>query len=242
MTVNDATVDIWVESLERLPGEIAALWELLSVPERERAQQFVFPEHRRRFVVARGLLRIILGSELDRDPRELTFRYGPHGKPEMTVEPDTLGFNVAHSHELVAYALTKRATVGIDIEHVRDIDVETAARGFFSCSEQRELNSAAPGLRRRMFYSGWVRKEAFLKALGTGLSFGAARFDVSLGTPARLARLPPGVDPDWQIYDFAPSVGYCGAIATRGQPPLVRVTRWACRLRGELGSTGGDRR
>jgi 4'-phosphopantetheinyl transferase len=230
MIVNDATVDIRVESLERLPSEIAALWELLSVRERERAQQFVFPEHRRRFVVARGLLRIILGLELACDPRELRFTYGPHGKPELAIDADTLRFNVAHSRELVAYALTKRPTVGIDIEYVRDIDVETVARGFFSCSERRELDDASPGLRRQLFYAGWVRKEAFLKALGTGLSFGADRFDVSLGAPARLKRLPPDVEPDWQLHDFAPGAGYRGAIATRGRPPVVRVRRWACRL------------
>jgi len=232
MIANECDVNVWVESLIRSPREVARLWDVLSSAERDRSSQFVFLEHRRQFIVGRGLLRLILGVELAEDPRDVSFTSGPYGKPELAEHVRRVSFNLAHSKDLVAYAVTKRPAVGIDIEYMRDIDTAAIARTFFSRSERAQLERVPLELRRGVFYAGWVRKEAFMKALGTGLSLPSDRFDVSIspGTPARIERHPPGVETDWQVHDFAPGEGYCGAVATAGPPPRVQIHTHAWRV------------
>src|SRR5512132_2469878 len=88
---------------------------LLSPDERDRAAAFRFERDRWRYLVARGLLRTVLGERLDEDPGRISFAYGERGKPRLAGETG-LRFNVSHSHGVVAIALCEGRELGVDVE------------------------------------------------------------------------------------------------------------------------------
>ena len=86
---------------------------------------------------------------------------------------------------------SRARSVGLDIEFVRDnFNCLEIARRFFSPSEIRTLSALASKLQVAAFFNCWTRKEAFIKALGEGLSYSLDRFSVSLvpGEPASLIK------------------------------------------------------
>ena len=111
--LSDDEIHVWCVELDAA-GEEAALAAYLSADERERASGLLSGTHQRRFVVARGMLRQLLGRYLDQDPGAVTFSRGSHGKPFLP--EGTLHFNVSHTHELALYAIARDREVGVDVE------------------------------------------------------------------------------------------------------------------------------
>lgn len=215
-------VHIWRASLDRPPYSLHALFDILSEEERERARRYGCPASRTRFVIGRGLLRTILARYRDTTPSEIRFRVCPQGKPILDEPNPSLHFNVTHSHNLVLIAITQRGEVGIDVERIRPFanDLGLAER-FFSQRECRLLRLMAPERRTEAFFHAWTRKEACLKALGVGLSFGLDRVEVSIRPedPVQLLRLD-GEEKHaatWSLQALAPAPGYAGALALKAQ-------------------------
>ena len=157
--------------------------------ERARADRFYFARDREHFIVARGVLREILGCYLKRVPKSLCFCYGSHGKPALAGEFDgeAIRFNVSHSHGVALYAISRGRAVGIDLERIRfDLPVAEIAERFFSKREDAMLRSLPTDVQHQAFFRCWTRKEAYIKARGEGLSLPLDQFDVSLapGEPA----------------------------------------------------------
>lgn len=135
--------------------------ELLTLDEQERAARFRFPHLQSSFSLARGALRILAGRYLNTDPAGIRFEYGPNGKPSLAGGA-RLKFNVSHSGALALFAFTLDCEIGVDVEEIRPMpDREQIAARFFSAQE-----AAEPGA----FFRLWTRKEAYIKALGEGLS------------------------------------------------------------------------
>jgi 4'-phosphopantetheinyl transferase len=194
---------------------------LLSADERARSQRFRFARDRRRFIVGRGTLRLILGRYLGAQPARLSFRYGPHGKPALEGD-SALRFNLSHSQGLALYALAMEHEVGVDMERIQPLpDLEDIARSCFAEGEIAALWALPEAQRLHAFFACWTRKEAFIKAIGDGLSFPLDRFDVSLvpGAPARLLRVEgdPGEASRWTLAALHPAPGYAAALAVRMQ-------------------------
>src|SRR5262249_35425066 len=148
-----------------------------------RASRLRIDSARDEFVVRRGLLRVILGSYVGCAPDELDFQYGPYGKPELSRSTGvgSLTFNLSVSRGLVLYALTREREVGVDVERVRDgIPHAGLARRFFSAAEREEMRRLPAGATIRGFFNGWTRKEAYVKAIGTGLVTRLDSFTVTL--------------------------------------------------------------
>lgn len=168
---------------------------LLAPNELQRANRFRFPEHRQRFIVARGCLRQLLASYLQIDEREVEFTYAPEGKPSLSFEHGSgLTFNVSHSGDIAVFAFTMERRIGVDVEMIRhDVDIDQIPKRFFSPAEQEMLLSLEPQQRYQAFFNCWTRKESYVKAVGSGLSLPLRDFDVSLrpGEPARLLATRP---------------------------------------------------
>jgi 4'-phosphopantetheinyl transferase len=160
-------VEVWRADLGA-PAE--ELLELLSPEERSRAARIVREEDRERWMRARAVLRALLGSHLESDPRGLRFRIGPHGKPALP--GGELSFNVSHSGGIAVYALTRGASVGVDIEllHRRPRNELALAERAFGANTARRLRALGPAARHTELLREWVRHEAALKCLGVGLS------------------------------------------------------------------------
>lgn len=198
--------------------------ESLNSLEQERAKRYKIGSKREEFVLARGYLRNILAAAMDVDPCELTFGESEHGKPYLkspTFE-HSISFNVSHSHGFALIAATLDKQVGVDIEKIRDnIDFTPLAKRFFHACEAEAINALAEADRLGAFFACWARKEALLKAIGKGISFGLNKFEVSVncGQPAELlaAHWDPIQKDHWWISDLDVSSGYAAAIAAHGK-------------------------
>ncbi|MDF2690515.1 MAG: sfp [Gammaproteobacteria bacterium] len=177
-------------------------WNSLSDSEKARANRFYFPEHRCHFIAARGILRELLAGVLAQSPDKIEFHYQSLGKPELLNQ--ALQFNVSHSGPQALFAFTLGHSIGVDIEKIKACDeLELAAR-FFAKEEYQALLALAPLHRRQSFFQIWSQKEAFIKALGQGLSY-LDKFSVSANGPGQLlsCKLNEAIA-DWylQVFDY----------------------------------------
>jgi 4'-phosphopantetheinyl transferase len=233
MSLDGREVHVWDASLTQPAHVVESLRRSLSPDELRRAEAFRFELHRERFIVGRGLLRNLLGGYLAADPRELRFTYTKFGKPGLS-EPHAaaaLRFNFSSSHEEALCCFASGREVGVDIEHLRpDVECEELAERFFSTSEREALLRLPPGDRRAAFFNCWTRKEAFIKAVGEGLSFPLDRFDVSLapGEPASLLSVMGDAEKAarWSLKELAAPEGYAAALVVEGHGWTLRRWRW----------------
>lgn len=175
--------------------------------------RFVFDKDRFRFGQSHVRMRALLGAHLGVPAAEVKFEETEHGKPFLAGGPF---FNLSHSHNLAALAISEEVDLGLDIEHVRAIEGPEIARRFFSARECAALSAHAGGDYEEAFYRCWTRKEAYVKAQGEGLGISLQAFDVTIdeGAP-RFLRID-GDDADaWRLFSFKPAPGYQGALAIR---------------------------
>jgi 4'-phosphopantetheinyl transferase len=228
-------IQLWLADLDRPPVPLSYLAELLDPDERARAARFRFEIHRSRYTVGRGLLRILLGRVTGRAPGSLVFRYGAKGKPflaDPSPDPEIpLHFNLSNSANGVLIAVARGGEIGVDIEALRPMDdaVELVER-FFAPSERSTFSRLPPEERTTGFFSGWTRKEAYVKARGDGLSLPTTEFEITLGPrePARLTRFER--EPDevgrWSFAAFEPARGFLGALAVEGRERELERRFW----------------
>jgi 4'-phosphopantetheinyl transferase len=200
--------------------------------ERTRAASFSLPHLQERFVAGRGALRCILASYLGCTPAEVKLSYTPYGKPFLCDEAEHgLRFNLSHSEDQALLAVTRGRTIGVDIERIRpDFATDEIAKRFFSEREWQELRGLPAAERTTAFFRCWTRKEAFIKAVGEGLSFPLDAFAVSLAPrePAALCWLR-GLRADddgvrrWHLRDAAAPAGFLAALAVDGDVSRVVI-------------------
>jgi 4'-phosphopantetheinyl transferase len=229
-----AEVHLWRTGLDLPDDCVADLRQLLSPDEQLRADRFRFERDRRRYVTGRGSLRRLLGRCVGEEPGRLRFHYGAMGKPLAVEGAPQLRFNLSHSQGLALYAVACGRELGVDIEALRPLaDAENIARRFFSASESAALRRLPEPQRIAGFFNCWTRKEAWLKAVGDGLSRPLSDVDVSLvpGEPARILRVQD--DPEgagrWSLYAFEPFPGSVGALCVE-VPRLRSGQAQECRL------------
>ena len=172
---SDAPARIYLADSDRLDLDEADFAHLLPAHEIEAAGRFLTAELRRGRLVARIILRTVLGRYMDRPPRAVPLTRTDLGKP---FAPGGPSFNVSHSGTLVLVAVRPFGRLGVDIEvHRPSTDLGAVARRFFSRDEWEEI-LRDPDEVSMAFHRTWVRKEALLKGLGTGLHTPLDRFSV----------------------------------------------------------------
>ncbi len=201
--------------------------EVLSPDEKERRSRFYSERDRQAFTICRWGLRNHLAAAMGVEPRTLRFRIGPYGKPHLC--NDALNFNVSHSEDLALIAISELPCVGVDIEYQRSLDdLPALARQNFSPAEQEALQQLPDELKCAGFFCCWSRKEAFIKAVGRGLSFPLKQFDVSLDPrgPAQLLALREldFADRDWVLHELLIDRNYRAALVTP-QAATLRIDR-----------------
>ena len=216
------SIDVFRVPLEELL--LGEHYALLSDAETRRAGNYASPKKAREFIITRGALRRVLAHALDQNPRAFCFEYETHGRPYLADQGghDGVSFSVSHSHDLALIALTRGRRVGIDIERVRyEVDHESLSRRFFSSAEYQALRCHHNGVRLRAFFAVWTRKEALVKATGTGIAGGLKAFDVSADpdSPAELlATRWEDADPsNWLLTDICADPDYLACVAADGQ-------------------------
>ena len=231
LTLLHGEVHVWHTGLES-EDTARQLEPLLSPDEIQRANRFRFAEHRRRFVIARGCLRKLLSAYLQNDAGELVFTYSGEGKPSLDFRHQTdLRFNLSHSGEIAAFAFALGRNLGIDVELIRrDVDVDEIPKRFFSCAEQEVLKTLQGEGKFQGFFNCWTRKEAYVKAVGSGLSLPLRDFDVSLrpGDEARLLATRPdqSLASRWSMASLDFGKEYAGAVIVEGKLEKLEVRQF----------------
>jgi len=221
------TVHVWRVALNKEDDQLERFRATLEPHELERAGRFHFDKHRRHFIVARGFLRWVVARYLQTQPDALRFSYSDYGKPALEAE-HALRFNLSHSNEVALLAVTLDAELGVDVEHIRaDFASEDIARRFFSRAEVDVFNALPPQERVAAFFRCWTRKEAYIKAIGKGLSQALDEFDVTLapGIAPALLRAKDDDASRWWLTDIDVGEGYAAALAVERSVAKVRFFR-----------------
>lgn len=225
IVLGDGTVDLWAFRVDRTRD---ADWQLLDSAERAAAERVIVPRKRVQKVASRAALRRLLSAYTGRPANAIRFRYGEHDKPEL--DDQSLCFNLSHSFDWATVAIAREGRVGVDVERVerRRPFMEIAQR-FFNPDEQRDLEGLQADQRADAFYRAWTRKEAYLKAWGTGLTFASSRFCIDFcgGGPGHVRHTEmPGDDPHaWRFVDIRVAEGYPAALCWDREPRAVRAFR-----------------
>lgn len=179
IAIPDADIELWLARLDLDANVVSQYANRLSTDERERARRFHFEHDRRRFAVARGTLRILLGEHLGIDPKLIKFTQTEKGKPSAI--GTSIHFNVSHSHERVLIAISNNKPVGVDIEYLaREVDYAALAARYFTPNEYSMLRNLPETQRKRAFLVCWTCKEAVAKAIGEGLFASFGKFEVAV--------------------------------------------------------------
>ena len=212
-----APFELWLADLHDSPTE--AQLSVLSDAERERAARFVFERDRRRYCAAHCALRHLLATRTTLPAGQLVFLEGPFGKPSLGHDA-ACAFNLSHSAEMALVALAEAGEIGVDLEMLRPMpDAIDLARHNFSATENAELAATPVQDQSLAFLLGWTRKEACLKAIGSGLSIAPNTFTAGLGMqPRSVAIATPDGTACVQVHSFRHGSGIVGSLA--------RVERW----------------
>lgn len=224
-----ATGEVHLWTLDLAGGlDETRLWRLLDAEERGRASRFRHTVTKRRFVLTRGALRELLGRYLATEPAGLSFLLGSRGKPRLSgTEPERgLVFNISHSGDRALFALALDTCLGVDIEAWRELkDMEGMAIRCFSPPELVYWQRLRDEARLPAFFNFWTCKEAFVKAVGAGITLGLERCVIDVANDPRLLAVPEeyGHPQDWDLLGLAPGRGYSAAVCVKGSIHQVRT-------------------
>jgi len=184
LSISRSELHIWRIDLCNVNYQLEYLISLLSPEEIKRSKRFISERDSYRYQVTHSMKRLILANYLDCDPQCLGFKFGSHGKPVLDNLQNSLRvqFNISHSRDLILIAITAEDSIGIDIEYYKKkLSIESLAEIIFSPLERKffsELKSQQE--RKEAFFRCWTRKEAYLKAVGIGLTQDLTSISVDL--------------------------------------------------------------
>lgn len=217
-------VHIWQLNLKQLDLHAFTFASILSEREKMRAGSFRFKKNKKRFIIGRGILRIILGFYLNIKPELLEFHYGPYGKPQLNEKNynEAIQFNLTHSHELALCAFTRGRRLGIDLEYITNIpDLKVITTHIFSRRENMIFKKIPKNKKLNAFLKCWTIKEAYSKAMGTGLTELYKQFDFSfsLGISTSKHKMKKYVKKtsNWSLMSFAPLPDYTASLVVEGK-------------------------
>ena len=169
--------------------------------------------------VSRRRLRSILSVYLGCDPDDVRFGIGPFGKPELDRRGAgrPLEFNISHCGDRCLIAVSQPGQIGVDLERRRLIgDLSRIAGLYFTPAESRMIADSDAGQRLGAFFDCWTFKEAYTKALGTGLltPLDSFAFPSSASrTGVTRARIHGR---EWTLHRFEPWAGYTASVVVAG--------------------------
>jgi 4'-phosphopantetheinyl transferase len=233
-------VRVWLIGAPRSARVLARLEGVLDDEERRRADRLLFEHQRRRFVVAHGAARVILGRLLGVPPARLCWERGAHGKPELAMPAATrVGVlprvSLSHSGELAVLAVSAVRPVGVDIQRLRDdLDAVAMSARYFTGREASFVAAAErPAGQLDRFARLWARKEACVKATGGRLMQGMALpVHPAVRGPGRargvlVSGTADGLPGPYLVRDIPAPQGFRAAVALEGGGAYrVIARRW----------------
>lgn len=217
-TINPQEVHIWKTNLEQSSINVQNSFKILNEYEKNKARRFHFEKHQKRFIIARSSLKKILSLYLSISPQEIEFIYNDYGKPKLIdkINKLALQFNVSHSKNMAIYGITCHYLIGVDIEYIRPMpEAENLAKRFFSDKEYEQMRPLPSEEKSKEFFKLWTAKEAYLKAIGQGISGGLEKVEISQYEPKQFISLPESNNIKYNLFYLTPHYNYLAAIAVQ---------------------------
>jgi len=225
-------IHVWCTELDGWDEDATrALGHLLSYDEEVRSNRFVFEQDRTRFIVARGLLRLLLAAQTGREPKEIRLEYGQNGKPYLKPgRSRSLSFNLSHSRGLAVIAIARSRELGADVEFLRDLlNLEGVAAQCCRAREYAAIIQLPSAERRRAFFRCWSRKEAFVKATGRGLATLLTSVEVWPERKGPISIIDQQTSKFgqtvWMVHDIDVHDGFSAAVAVASRDMFCTVLR-----------------
>lgn len=184
---------------------------LLDDNSKKSALRFKFRHLQEKYIQTQVTLRKLLSGYLGLNPadKKIEFIKAKHGKPYLASNSQKIMFNISHSNDYALFAFIKNKEIGIDIEKITDRPYMELAERFFSKLEFDLLSKLNPDKQKIGFFKIWTRKEAYLKAIGEGLSHPLDNFSVNISDNAKF--LDGKLNNKWLIGNIDLGDFYCGS-------------------------------
>lgn len=189
-------------------SKISYLSSILSPEELIKVNKFKDKNRQNLAIIYRSLLRIILANHLKISPQDIEFSYTEKGKPFLT--NSALNFNLSHTEDMIIYAVSAKK-IGIDIEkNDKKVKYEELAKRFFCTSEYQLIKQVSQEEKAILFYQFWTAKEAYLKAIGLGLSGGLNTIELAYNKRWRAPVIvTPIIRENWHLETLDINTNYC---------------------------------
>ncbi|MGE4619249.1 MAG: 4'-phosphopantetheinyl transferase superfamily protein [Planctomycetota bacterium] len=230
-------IDLWPFLLDESPQRREALLSSLAADELGKIDQGIFPEIGQRTAMSRVGLRRILESYVGIPSQEIRFTEGKHGKPSL--ETDPISFNLSHTGKHALLAVSSEDDLGVDLERIRlEAPIDDLAQRCFSECEFEQWNQLPQDQKLISFFHLWAQKEAFVKALGGGMTIPLKSFDCEVDPAESAGIINSRIDADrqrnWRVLSGNIGVDLRYAIVWDGveksivirNPETVGLSRW----------------
>jgi len=219
-------VEIWHGDILSDGPEDQIYWPLLDDTEKDKARAFSQETLQKKYINMRGILRKILASYINVEPQNLVIKIAEYGKP--FVEKDSIFFNLSHKDNQFVLAVNNAGEIGIDLEQSKKRkSISGLVEKCFSETESLYWNALPEELKTKSFYHFWVRKEAFVKAVGRGIVLGLNQCVVNPEDQSGFLSIPEayGLASNWTIIDVALDEGIC-AVVTKSMEFEYKQSEW----------------
>lgn len=229
----DGEIHLWSSLLDQTDDIINHFWAILSKEEKDRISKYKFKFLRDRHTVSKGLLKSFISNYLNIETEEISFVQNEFGKPSLQPELNEIGlqFNVSHSEHLGMFAFTKAHELGIDVESIQETsNLHEIIDMCFSDFEKEWFYKSEPGLQKELFYNVWTGKEAFIKAIGTGLSFPLKEIEFKINNNKKIEFQSIHGDlsyrEKWNIFTSNPIPNFISSLVVENSGLKIRRYSW----------------
>ena len=222
-------IHLWLINLSDLPDTIYNA--VLTDGDRVRSKRIKDSGKRALYLGGRAGLRMLAGHYVGVSGSELEFGYGDRGKPQLNrlLDQGQLKFNYTVSRNHAFYAFAWNIELGVDLEMFpRSIMQSSMARRILSPEEKQWWDAIPEPDRNDAMLQCWTRKEAYIKAIGEGLSEPLDNFCVTLWPTKPCHFLHIGGSEEeatrWSLDHFVSAPNSVGAVALRSTEYRVTGT------------------
>ena len=189
------------------------------------AARFKFPALRQRYIICHGILRQLLAEFLNKQAANIRIEKTEYGKPFLPDYPE-LSFNMSHSGDILAIAISSLCQLGVDVECDKSRNTwDGLVKKCFASEEAAYWYSLDNAERSRAFYQFWVKKEAFVKAVGKGITLGLNKCVINPDKLSSFLHVPEsgGLASRWQIYSLDLAENEFGAVVCDRQDAVLQL-------------------
>lgn len=227
MSLKKNETHLWIAECDEGGSSIEALKDILSDVEKKRAKAFHFKRDYRRYTYAHALLRSVISFYTGLHPENIKFSTNNSGKPFLN-DKQGIQFNLSHTRDLVAVVISPGVQIGVDVERYKPFtDMDDVASRIMTTIEYLQFLELDKEAKELFFYKCWVRKEAVVKAWGTGIDQNLSKIPVIENL---LADSPTVLFPNeknrleaWRVEDIELGEDFAGAVCVNSEKFEVKL-------------------